>query len=73
MLNITGFLSQLSTDKLNWSSMSKYVSEHQLLDLSTFLMELMPIIPPGYDRVPDNPSVPLKPMTVWFRSPRLYF
>ena len=60
MLNITGFLSQLSTDKLNWSSMSKYVSEHQLLDLSTFLMELMPIIPPGYDRVPDNPQRPFK-------------
>lgn len=60
MLDITGFLYQLSNDKLNWSSMSKYLSEHQLLDLSTVLMEQMPIIPPGYDGVPDNPQRPFK-------------
>jgi hypothetical protein len=40
--------------------MSKYLSEHQLLNLSTVLIERMPIIPPGYDGVPVNPQRPFK-------------
>ncbi len=60
MKDITAFLSQFSTNAQNWSSMSKYLSEHQLLDLSTVLMALMPIIPPGHVRVPDNPKRPFK-------------
>ncbi len=60
MRDITAFLSLFSTNTLNWSSMPKYLPEHQLLDLSTVLMGQMPIIPPGYVRVPDNPKRPFK-------------
>ena len=54
-LDILALLSQLSTNTQKWN-----LAAHSVLDLFTVLMEQMPIIPPGYASVPDNPDRPFK-------------